>query len=577
MIRYSLYPTAVLAGALPFASIAAPPPDAGQILNEQQRASPPPARRVDPPVTRTDDAPAAPDVPGGIRVLVRSVRFSGATGLASEAALQARVRGAIGKTLGHAELQQLADDLTQWLRSGGFVLARAYLPRQDLTAGDLEIALLDGRLQSGPGRVVIQGQTRIAPERLATIANAALPDVALHRDDLERAVLSINDLPGLSARSALERGDTSGTSKLVIDAREEAPFAGGATLDNYSTRNTGTVRVGGHFEWNDPLRIGDALGLQAYATSGTDILGAFYSAPLTPDGWRLNAAASTLRYRVRGDLKPLELRGSATTAVLGADYALLRTRERNLGLQFAYEHRTLIDDGNGVNLRHRWLDSVTVGIHGNRFDGFGGGGATDGALALTVGRVDLSGNEPDRRFDAVSAHTDGSYQKATLHLSRVQSLGDAISAWTLFGSFDGQVASGNLDTSEKFILGGPRGVRAYALGEAAGDDGVLATLELRRSLDIGGAARALGFVFVDGGRVRLHHTRWTGSVANVGDTNDYGLTGVGVGFNVSAGAWSIRSAVAHRVGGNAGRSPDGGDTEGRSRRNRVWLQATVQF
>lgn len=576
MTRTLLSCAVVMAGTLPLVSQGAPPPDAGRILNEQQRATPPPSMGVDPPVIRTVDPPPAANVTNGLRVSLRSVRFSGATSLGSEEALQAQVRGAIGKTLAHAELQQLADGLTQWLRANGFVLARAYLPPQDLTAGDLEIALTDGRLQRGPGRVVLRGDTRIPAERLAAIANAALPDDALHRDDLERAVLSINDLPGLSARATLERGDVAGTSKLVIEAREEDPFTGGATLDNFSTRNTGHTRLGGHVEWNDPLRIGDALGLIAYATTGTDTFGAFYSAPLTPTGLRFNASASTLHYRVGGALEPLALHGSAKTAAFGVDYPLLRTRERSANLQLAYEHRRLVDDGNGANLRHRWLDTLTAGIRGNRFDNVAGGGVTEAAFALTAGRVDLSGNDADRRIDEGSARSAGGYGKATLRLSRVQSLGDRATEWSVFGSFEAQAGTGNLDSSEKFILGGPRGVRAYALGEAAGDDGMLATLELRRAFSIG-ATKALGFVFVDSGRVRLHHTRWTGSLDNIGHANTYGLSGVGIGVDVGAGAWSVRGTVARAIGANAGRAPDGTDTEGGTARNRVWLQASVPF
>lgn len=552
-------------------------PDAGQLLNEQQQTRPPEPRRNDPPVVKVPDAALPATVASGLQVRLRSVRFSGAAGMAGEAELQALVQPSLGKTLGHAELQRLADEVTQALRGRGFVLARAYLPRQDVTAGDLEIVLLDGRLQSGTGRLVVKAETRLPAERIAAIANAALPEGPLRGDDLERAVLLINDLPGMAARSTLERGDVPGTSKLVIDAREGSPYAGGATLDNFASRSTGDARLGGHFEWNDPLKIGDLLGVLAYATTGTEALALSYGAPLSPNGWRLNAAASTLHYRVGGDLKPLDLKGSADTVSLGASYPLLRTRERNASLQFGYEHTALRDDGNGANLRHRHLDNLTLGISGNRFDDLGGGGVTEASLQLTAGRLDLSGNAADLSIDANSAHTDGSFQTASLHVSRSQSFDGAWADWSMFAGVSGQLANGNLDSSQKFILGGPSGVRAYALGEAPADEGVLATVELRRNLNLGLAASTQGFVFADSGRVRLHHATWPGSVANAGNANTYGLSGVGFGLNVSAGAWSVRSAIAHAVGPNAGRTPAGADTEGRTGRTRAWLQLAVSF
>ena len=49
----------------------------------------------------------------------------------------------------------------------------------------------------------------------------------------------------------------------------------------------------------------------------------------------------------------------------------------------------------------------------------------------------------------------------------------------LFSATAGQLADKNLDTAEKFYLGGPGGVRAYPQGEATGDQGYRLSGELR--------------------------------------------------------------------------------------------------
>lgn len=566
-----------IAAALPLLAQAAT--DAGQILNQQQQNLPAPPRRADPPVLQVPPtAPAPAAAATGLRVLLKGVRFSGATTMASPEELQARVQSQIGKTLGHAELQGLADELTAWLRGRGHLLARAYLPRQDLTEGQLEIALVDGRLQPGRGRIVIQGQTRIAPERLAAIAEAALPEgQALHTDDLERALLLMNDLPGISARSTLERGDAPGTSKLIVDAREGAAFGGLVTLDNFGGRSTGSARLGGRFDWLDPLAIGDAVGLQAGLSEGTRQLGASYGLPLGADGWRLKAEASTLRYDVGGTLAPLDLQGSADAMQLAAAYPLLRTRERNVSLQLGYERKRLRDEGAGSNLRRRALDSLLLTLSGNRFDGLAGGGLNEGSLTLTRGRADLSGNAADLRVDAASARSDGGYTTLGGQASRLQSLDTLAPSWSLFASLRGQLASRNLDSSEKFLLGGPGGVRAYPVGEAPGDEGVIGTLELRRSLTLPALASVQAFGFVDAGMVRLHDRPWPGSVDSDSGRNRYSLAGIGLGLNVAAGDWSLRGSLARTVGDNPGRSSAGTDADGRRSRHRAWLQASLSF
>ena len=59
---------------------------------------------------------------------------------------------------------------------------------------------------------------------------------------------------------------------------------------------------------------------------------------------------------------------------------------------------------------------------------------------------------------------------------RLQGVTDTLS---LYAAFNGQVASKNLDNSEKMGLGGPAGVRAYPTGEAYGDQGYILNLEAR--------------------------------------------------------------------------------------------------
>ncbi len=65
--------------------------------------------------------------------------------------------------------------------------------------------------------------------------------------------------------------------------------------------------------------------------------------------------------------------------------------------------------------------------------------------------------------------------------------------------FKAQLSSGNLDSSSKFSLGGPAGVRAYPVGEGSGDQGLQLSLEARRAMGASGT----GLAFFDLGGV-LH-------------------------------------------------------------------------
>ena len=67
-----------------------------------------------------------------------------------------------------------------------------------------------------------------------------------------------------------------------------------------------------------------------------------------------------------------------------------------------------------------------------------------------------------------------------------------------------QHANQNLDSSERFGLGGAQGVRAYPSGEGYGDEGALLQTELRIR-----AGYFTPYGFYDAGWVRLNANPWT--------------------------------------------------------------------
>jgi hemolysin activation/secretion protein len=102
--------------------------------------------------------------------------------------------------------------VTRRLKDEGWVLARAYLPEQDVTDGLVTIEILPGRLdtQGRAFRIEAIGARplRIDPERLGAILTALIPaGEPIRQADLDRAILLINDLPGIDALARLEAGE----------------------------------------------------------------------------------------------------------------------------------------------------------------------------------------------------------------------------------------------------------------------------------------------------------------------------------------------------------------------------------
>ncbi len=556
--------------------------DAGSLLKQQE--SRPDAPRFPLDAVKEQVRPALK--PGaGIKVRIKAIRFTGAVDLVPETELREVVAEALGQELDFAALEQLAQRVTDHLRRRGWFLARAYLPRQDLTEGHLEIALLAGRLdgKEGQGRpwALLPGgdsPLRIAPERLDAIAATRLQAGAGAREaDIERVVLLMSDLPGIAAKARLEPGSEADSTRIAIDVREGPLFSGSVGAGNGGNHATGSGQVTALLQANDPLRMGDQFSLGMMRTEGLDLARLGYSLPLGAEGTRLGLNATHMTYEhIRGAGKTAGLEGKATTWGAAVSHPLLRSRLANVHVSAAYTHKSLRDDSIVGNLRDKRIDAGEITLSGDRFDGLAGGGLNFANLGYTAGELDLSANAADAALDAAGYATQGRYRKWTWRLGRLQKLPGA---FTFYANLSGQSAGGNLDSSEQFILGGPYGVRAYPISEASGDSGWLANLELRYDLpgiDVLGRMQLVGFY--DAGRITLRDDTRAIPIATASGDNHYGLAGWGVGVNLGkTGSHNLRLAWARRIGDNPGRGLTGLDADERADKSRFWLDATLFF
>lgn len=556
----------LLCGLAVAAAQAATAPDAGQLLREQQPQRQMPAAAPEP--RAEPERSALPDT--GERITVRGIVFTGYEGLASEGELQALVADAVGRDLSFSELRGLADRVTRHLKDKGWFLARAYLPMQDVTAGIVEVAVIQGT--SDGGITIRRDKTaRVREETVRALADRAVrPGQPVNQQALERAILLMNDLPGVAAKAALAPGAAPGSTGIQIDVSEGPLLTGSVWSDNQGNRYTGAWRGSGLLNVNDPSGCGDQLTLLLTGAEGLTQGRVGYTLPLTPDGLKGNLAYTGMRYELLGELASLGSEGQGHTVTAGASYPLLRRRTANMTAAATYEYKRLIDGALDVTTRDRSLHSGAATLSGDLYDTLLGGGYTTWSAGVTAGNMN------ERIADISLTKTEGAYARVNLGLSRLQRLTDSL-ALTLAGS--GQVAPGNLDSSEKLNLGGPNGVRAYPVGEGSGDGGLLLSADLRYDVPLPAGLGTLQLSgLYDAGWVRLHKDPWLNAIPTATGRNDYWLQGAGAGLVYSYGSrFNLRATWAHTLGANAGRSTTGADADGRADHNRVWLQTVITF
>jgi len=555
-------------------AFAAPIPDAGTLLREQQQQQLP---QLPDRLPKADEATVerAPLTDSSIKVLVKAFSFSGIAGMASEAELQELLKSAIGKEQSLADLQRLAGQVTNYLREKGFFLARAYLPKQDVTSGTVEIAVIGGKVDGG-AIIRTKGSSRVSNSMLQNMINSGVKaGEPLRNDQLERSLMLINDLPGINAKGTLERGASYGSTKVLVDVTEGPLVSGGISADNFGNRYTGIWRGTGFASINDPFGIGDQLSVSMTGAENLYQGRAGYTAQLHPSGLKGGVSFSSLYYKLGKEFETLNYDGHADTIGANLSYPILRSRAFSLWANAAYEYRMLNDYGLGTLTKDRDIHSGSFDLSSSSLDSWGGGGLTSIKLAVTGGETQL-GNSADAQTDATTAKTAGSYAKFTYSVARLQRV---VSNLAFFGSASGQFAPQNLDSSEKFILGGPTGVRSYPVGEASGDEGHSFTGELRYDAPLPQSYGNLQLVgFFDAGNITLHKSAWLNSITTATGANNYWLYGSGIGLNYSKpGLFALRGTWAHTIDSNPGRSTTDKDADNLSEDNRFWMQATVWF
>jgi hemolysin activation/secretion protein len=561
---------AIGSGFVASKAVAQTPPTAGQVQRELS-APAPSLPKADPVLPKAQEVRPQLRPASNFSMTLNGVRFSGNTQI-METDLQLLVIESLGKKLDFNGLQSLADSVSNFYRGKGFFVARAYLPQQEIKDGIVEIALLEGRV--GQATVKQEGSVRTAASVAQGFLDANVPVGSIVQEKaLERAALLANDLPGIDASISLDPGAQTGDTNVTLTTNEGQLFSATVDLDNHGNRFTGQYRLGATLGLNSPFGLGDQVTLRLMTTDEKlAMVRSSYSLPVGNNGGRIGLAASRVVFEVCCQAAGFSPSGDSTQLTAFGTYPLERQRDRSIFLTANYDNKQQRNRSGVGIIGERELDVITFGSSLQSRDSAGGGGINFANLSLGLGHLEIK-DALGQTADAASSRAAGNFAKLGLQASRIQRLS---SLFSVYGGVNAQWANKNLDSAEKFALGGATGVRGYPSGEASGDEGYVAQVELRADLPVGGATQWQSFLFYDHGGIKVNNTVF---IAGGLTPNSYSLNSWGVGLNISrAGTFQIRALWAKKVGNNPGASaPNFNDVDGRKGRERLWFQAVTQF
>jgi hemolysin activation/secretion protein len=528
------------------------------VMPEPEAAQPTPAK---PEKAEAAEPPAS--------IVLKEIRFRGVKSFSNDS-MNAMVAKFIGIPLQYDDLLDVAYAVENFYKKNNY-LARVMLTQQDITEGVLTLDVMESVLS----KVKVEQQLAVLPSTqdhvLALIDRQSPQGRQFTADTLDRGLSLANEVPGVSVTGSLHQGDEEGETELILKMYKLQSRQAELVADNIGSRATGANRVMGNYSFINPTGYGDLLSLSTIVTKGSEYFRGAYSLPIGLDGWRAGLNASAMDYKVIvGDIGVVGAVGKAFTQGLDFVYPFERSPDASSTVTLSAEAKQFTNIMATGNVLSDYDAEVLVAqFSGVDRDFSKASGLLNYSFQVSHGQIRLQDGSSYQATDMTGNRTEGRFNKVRVQMSYLEPWDDKTD-W--FINFSGQVGNKNLDSSEKFQLGGAMGIRAYPTGEGSGSDGKMVNFEVRHRLKNGITLTG----FYDWGHVDELHIPNTN---NPTLKNSYDLQGFGVSaaYNFKNGV-SAKATWATRDGENPNpKIPSGTDQDGSRDRNRYWLQVSIPF
>lgn len=480
------------------------------------------------------------NIPETEKVMVKDFTIDGQD-IYSEDTLKALLADKKGKNLSFKDIQDGADRITRYFRQKGYIVAKTYIPPQDVTAGIVHYHVEVGRFDAPS----ITNKTNIRDSAIRKQAQAVKEGEYVTRDKLERAVWLVSDMAGADARVALSRGSRPGTVKLDMTVEPYVGKHGLVSADNYGSRAMGYNEYSLDYDFWNPARNGDHL-MASISTTGRHMFnwGTNYITPLAKDGLKLTVGYNVFSYDMGDEWAMYKGVGTSRVTSLGLDYAIRRSRRHNLYTGLRFEHSEIKDEYRAYDATYgdKTGNALVLSLYGDDQDT---AGMTDWRLDWKLGHINNRAFHSDNiyaRWMAGDPDTNGDYSKIRGHIERHQNINER--SYLLLSAY-GQYAFTPLDSSEHFSLGGPYGVKAYPTSEGSGDSGYITRAEYRWLIPLEAYDQQLQLAFyAEHGGVWIDRNG-----GDSGTKNHRNLQGAGIGIIWQRWQdWFIRADYAWKLG-----------------------------
>lgn len=384
----------------------------------------------------------------------------------------------IGTEISLADLYAIANRVTLKYRDDGYILTQVVVPPQTIDGGVARLQVVEGFINN----ISLQGDAESSRELdlIEAYASQINEGSALNLKDMERQLLLINDLPGVSARSVISPSATTPGAADMLIIVERDPFEASIGADNFGSRFLGPFQFNAAAVTNSLFDLNERISVQTVIAPDEGIelgFGAIsYEQPVGHHGTTVTFAGSITDTDPGFTLDQFDVEGISRTLSVTAEHPIIRSRDTNLFGRIGIDWRNVESTNNVSAAVKDKIRALRAGMRLDFLDRFIGAAAVNTIDVEASRGLDIGGASERGDANLTRALGDPQFTKFNLRLQRLQRVTPSIN---ILLSGRGQVSQDPLLSSEEFGLGGTSTVRGYEPSETVGDDGIAGTVEVQ--------------------------------------------------------------------------------------------------
>ncbi len=401
---------------------------------------------------------AEPELPQ-TRVLVRGFRFTGNTQI-DDATLGQQLTAFVDRQNSIRDLGAAAANIAEIYHARGLFVARAVVPPQQVVDGIVHILVFEGRLETD-GLIVANETARTRTEYVRAILTREIHEAGLIAlADYERALLLVNDLPGVSVSARLFPGIQVGTARISVELVETPPVAASLSADNFgfhgfgSNRATATATLENLAGENESFTAGGSTSGRGQKYIFGEVL-----VPVGNNGLTAKLLGSWFDYTLVDDYAVFDGSGDGLQVAAEVSFPLVRRTTKNTYITGKIERSLHTDAEAGLATSERTIDAVELAVHGDF-------ASVTFAPAITTYSARVHAGNVDHTAGDDSFSTDGGFLAVELKGEHLQNISGPLSWFTRATALAG---SQNLEGTYQCTVGGPFTNRGYPVGEGSAD------------------------------------------------------------------------------------------------------------